>query len=398
MRQIIVHIGHPKTGTSTLQKCLHRSRGALLQHGVLYPHTIRGNNHLAIKPLFVGPEAADRNELRRHKGNYDAIMEDAQNAWTLVCNDIARHKPETVILSSEGFFGLGKNDGVRKFVQELKAMADEVTFVAYIRAPSAFYLSSLSQNIKFSGSFRPHNRLNFFRSSLQHYLQLTNATTNVHKFDRAELIGGDIVQDFTTRYLTKTAASAVKMAESEANLSMSAEAMALLDDIDAGTAPKPYDQLRVLTKEQQRHILRIDRRLPGGTSPKYKPGVARIIHDATSDLEWVENTLDIRFERPEAHPSARFLRLDELTSVRAICLINEQRYQQLGDKALKGLARANQKDRVAAAIHPLIPKAVLRAANGFRNSFRAITRPIRHSGFARRIRNQVKLLKKRLFL
>ena len=386
MKRIIVHIGQAKTGTTTLQGSLFASRDALLKHGVLYPRTIRGNNHRLAKAYFDGPEAAHKLERRLHAGDNGAIVEEATRAWNLIRDDIAKHKPATTILSSESFFSMAMNKGFSDFFELLTDMAEEVTFVAYLRAPSALYLSLYQQNLKVFGDRATLEKHAYYEPPLKHYLQTKHINLKVHKFDRAHLARGDIVADFTSRYLSADAASAVCPPDATANASISAEAMKIFEEIHKGTAPSGYGHLGPFTQSMSKRIRATDSKVPGKSSPRYKPGIARIVHDCSTDLDWVKKSFGIKFDVPEAHPDAVDISIDDLNGVSDFCVLDQDRYVALWRELAE-----NSKNRKASAVARPTPSpnksaGLINPLRSVRRTFRRVTKPIRQSKIARAIR------------
>ncbi|MGI9369243.1 MAG: hypothetical protein ACR2O2_10450, partial [Ruegeria sp.] len=51
-KELILHIGHPKTGTTTLQQTFKKNRDFLEKQGILYPMQSSQYNHKLIVPLW----------------------------------------------------------------------------------------------------------------------------------------------------------------------------------------------------------------------------------------------------------------------------------------------------------------------------------------------------------
>lgn len=84
--RLILHIGAPKTATSSIQSCLASNRAALAAEGILYPGTdINHVPEFLAKLPFSAPEH---------------MNEEAPRRWSQLVNDVASH-PGTVVLSSE---------------------------------------------------------------------------------------------------------------------------------------------------------------------------------------------------------------------------------------------------------------------------------------------------------
>lgn len=338
MKRLIFHIGQPKTGTTTLQGSLAASRKALLKHGVLYPRRILGVNHRHTKAYFAGPQSASRLDRRRLNDDGPAIMEEADRAWKRICEDITHHAPATTILSSEGFFNIARYDAFPDFIRQLRKLADEVVFVTYIRSPSSYYLSSYQQHLKTTGIPQPPRQTELYRRALEPFVQSDQIRLEVHEFSRPDLIGGDIVADFTARYLTPEAAATVKTPDTKANTSISAEAMAILENVHNGANPLEYQDDGPVLANFTRRLIALDSELQGSAAPVYLPGVARIVHQSCTDLDWVRETFGIAFKMPEDAPNARGIKRENLSSVRALCPVDEARYRALWERVIESSA------------------------------------------------------------
>ncbi len=79
--RIVVHIGMPKTGTTTLQNSLANSYNFLIKHGVLYP-VIKGmnNNHFFLGAIVTG-KPGDERTYRGVFDQNDARFEQAQKQF-----------------------------------------------------------------------------------------------------------------------------------------------------------------------------------------------------------------------------------------------------------------------------------------------------------------------------
>ncbi|MEL6683911.1 MAG: hypothetical protein AAFN63_11770 [Pseudomonadota bacterium] len=329
--------------------------------------------------------------MLRHNGNHGALAEEARQAAQLILDDISEHKPDVMILSAESFFSAGRQERFSNLIAQLNAWADKVIVVAYIRAPAPLYLSRVQQNLRLDGFEKPGTgRLNY-RVSLEPYLNTEGITLNVHEYDRTALIGGDIVKDFTTRYLSVAATAAIKTLENEQNTSTSPEAMAIYEDVHAGRIVAKGQDSGTMTRKLSALIRSCDNALAGKSRPVFKPGIARIVHDAEPDMDWVSDTFGIQFKQPKSHPDASGTGVEDLTNVRAICDVDEERYQTL----FRAITRS-QKPFINVETGPLrilrpaisVVKAIRRNpfVKGFRSGFWKVMRPIRKRIATKKIR------------
>ena len=102
MATVYIHIGAPKTATSTLQGVLAANAAKLLKHGVLYPSDLRHGDahHVLICDLI---------EKHQDQPMPDLWYGDCSRgeAWSALLGEIERHGDavKSVVISSELFFG-----------------------------------------------------------------------------------------------------------------------------------------------------------------------------------------------------------------------------------------------------------------------------------------------------
>ena len=137
MPVVYLHIGMPKTGTTTLQFFLGKNRKVLNKNGVDYP-----NASLFLTKLGYNP---NRNALWVHQGygkpKYDAYVQ------TLI--DICK-KHDTVVLSDEGIYHryYRKPELIRTLKERLSAAGIDLKVVVYLRRQDDYLYSLWAQYVK----------------------------------------------------------------------------------------------------------------------------------------------------------------------------------------------------------------------------------------------------------
>jgi hypothetical protein len=225
----ILHIGMPKTGSTTLQRTLHGSSHILQNHGICYPSNLGSSraSHRIMASKLMPAERFPRHLHRcRQQKRADELYLELKNRVTE-----ARVKgwARQVILSSEILFRLpaeGYKLSFRDSVYDL--LGDQFKIVAYLRAPSSAYLALLQQNLKASYTLRPAKPPEY-RKVIKSYQNLFGEDRIcLRVFDRADLFGDDIVQDFCHHYLPAHGGLADQLVlAGETNVSLSAESMAV---------------------------------------------------------------------------------------------------------------------------------------------------------------------------
>lgn len=141
--KIILHIGPPKTGSTSIQSFLDSARQELLNDGVLYPSKGRLEAGVTCRLKLYGRDAKSRRitsktgpDTAHHLLSW-TLAGIAQNiaadrCWTDVLTEIESIKPETVIISSEDFAWLSEGQ-----IQKLKVMLNDysVNILIYFRNP-----------------------------------------------------------------------------------------------------------------------------------------------------------------------------------------------------------------------------------------------------------------------
>ncbi|MCP4474281.1 MAG: hypothetical protein GY821_06895, partial [Gammaproteobacteria bacterium] len=139
-KQLYIHIGTHKTGTTAIQKFLSANSDYLLKHGVLYPDFCRQeykHNHLVYRYSEALNRAVKRNfdekEIVALKKEFD--------------NEIEKSGARKIILSSEELFEpLGKQQW--QFIRTLCSHY-EVFMVVYFRRQDELIISCYNQAVRF---------------------------------------------------------------------------------------------------------------------------------------------------------------------------------------------------------------------------------------------------------
>lgn len=240
----IFHVGHSKTGSTTLQSVFSKSQAALLQKGVLYPSNLdlRYNNH---KLLFA--DMMKSNEVPRHIGrNYSleklpAARKDLQKS---IIDEIERSRPDCLMLSSETRFGRIPAKGRQKFRQVLQGFgSDDIDIVAYVRLPSGWFLSAMNQRMRRSTEIKQPRTLNLVGSISDFFEDFGKDHVHLRPFAREALVGGDVLEDFCAHFLSDYDVSTdILEVDSSPNESFSSEALDIVRRYRAHFMPDKNDQ------------------------------------------------------------------------------------------------------------------------------------------------------------
>jgi hypothetical protein len=143
-RQIFLHIGPHKTGTSAIQRMADENRVVLTRRGILYPS---GRWHGQLGSCFA------RNKLayvyNRHAGFTDSAAIDQSDAayQARLLQELEESECHDAVFSYEGFIDLGPDD-IRELIDFLRDRSDDIRVIAYCRHPLSFAPSEISQRVR----------------------------------------------------------------------------------------------------------------------------------------------------------------------------------------------------------------------------------------------------------
>ena len=180
---IILHIGPPKTGSTSIQSFLNSAHSELLTDGVLYPS--KGRSEAGVTYQIRLNERDNRNNRYKTKTGPDyahhllawALARTVKNVtvdscWSEVIKEIESLNPKTVVISSEYFAWLTEEQ-----LQELQVILKDYSVIIsiYFRNPFNWLLSRYNQIVKkgrYHRSFRAFMREDSFRYiSYEHLLK-----------------------------------------------------------------------------------------------------------------------------------------------------------------------------------------------------------------------------------
>ncbi len=203
MATVYLHIGTPKTATSTLQTVFSRNYKKLLKNGVLYPQSARHGDahHLLICDLI------EKHQDHRMADFWYGDRARGQ-AWEELKADMEAHKDQihSVVLSSELFFGQARN--IDAMHQDILAhlRGHEIKIVVYLRRQDQMYSSFFNQDVKGVRQWA-HCAYQFYDTHqvFEHnYLKSLRIWSDsfgkenvlIRPYESGQWPDGDIVQDF----------------------------------------------------------------------------------------------------------------------------------------------------------------------------------------------------------
>jgi hypothetical protein len=212
MRQLTMHIGTEKTGTTTIQGFLVANRARLRAAGLLVPERLvpprfGGDSHRFLPAIANDDSYSD--EFFRMQGLDTPEARRAAKArwWAAFADEVAQAGTARVIVSSEHLHSrLRRDHEVARLRERLAELFDRIEVVLYIREPVQAAVSLFSTAIKAGGvdSQPPGPEDAYFNNLANHRATIRRwsavfgpAALRVRVFDRSRFAGGDLLEDFS---------------------------------------------------------------------------------------------------------------------------------------------------------------------------------------------------------
>lgn len=180
---LILHVGHGKTGTTSIQRFLHDNQKTLGEYGVAYPSD---------RPKFFA-------ELTGRRGNGQAGQEDSDSAGVIqhINRSIGDQPRPYLLLSSEMMWNLEPAQ-FREIIDAIDAEFDQVHIIVYLRPQQSLYLSMMQQRLRGHSAIIPPEKFSRrFLQPLQRFAEVAGEKNlHIRPFVRKALHEGDAIADF----------------------------------------------------------------------------------------------------------------------------------------------------------------------------------------------------------
>lgn len=212
-RELILHIGTTKTGSTSIQKVLSRSREGLLQQGVCYPLAPGRVQHNLLAHAAMDRDVRERRFRSRQK-DVDSDRSDLHSADTFLdqfateMDALPKTVTRTIISSEYIYIYLHRAAEVQRLREMLQPWFDPMRVVVYLRRQDA-HLTSLYTQLLRAGVVRPPNEFKFRERPLHEldYAELLQRWADVfgggniepRVFERGTDRRFDVVEDFCRR-------------------------------------------------------------------------------------------------------------------------------------------------------------------------------------------------------
>lgn len=203
-REVVLHIGMGKTGTSVIQRFLADHRDALLAGGVLYPRATGPVRHAHLGHSAKSDEHLLRSLVWQRGGHSDPAAY-REHHRTRLAEEIAATRPERLLFSDEGLYSFGPY-AIGNVRSLLAPYAAARTVVVYLRPPAEHLVSRYQQSVKVGATDRlvdfaqgDHRATYDYAHRLAQWEQtLAPVRLLVRPFQVSRFAGGSLLQDFVT--------------------------------------------------------------------------------------------------------------------------------------------------------------------------------------------------------
>jgi hypothetical protein len=231
-REVVLHIGSGKTGTSAIQTFLAGRRDELAAAGVLYPRAMGPVRHVHLSHYVKRDEYLVRSLVWRRGGHTDPEAYRREQRAALG-EELRRTRPRRLLLSDEGLYSLqGRALGVLRSL--LEPYAEQRTVLVYLRPQAEHLVSRYQQSVKVGAierladfAERDHTLLYDYAARLRAWEEaMAPARVLVRPFQPRRFAGGSLLGDLVAAAGLPITAPAA--AGDRRNESLDAEAVEVL--------------------------------------------------------------------------------------------------------------------------------------------------------------------------
>ncbi len=203
--KLILHIGTPKTGSTTIQNFLKLNRNLLDSESILVPKTISTNdgNHRWASVFAYDNDFEDEFTKKIFTEGSKSREELIDEKFNEFKKEIAMSNANICIISSEHLSSrLRKIENIYKLKHLFNDFFEEISILLYIRKPIEAAISLLSTQIK-TGQTPQGLDLEFFSNNLNNLKVIKNwenaflkSNLRIKLFNKENFIDGDLIKDF----------------------------------------------------------------------------------------------------------------------------------------------------------------------------------------------------------
>lgn len=225
LKNIYLHVGGDKTGSTTIQHIFDTNRARLAEAGYYYA---KNTSHFHLASFFSQrPLLLDFYLKRASQCDEGRVKEQAREYVDDLTSDLRSGNYHTMILSYEGLLGLSQEEmyNLRNFLLE---WSESVSVIYYMRPHFSYATSGMSQRVRYGlPAWGIHPPITIYMPRLQILKSVFGRSVlSLRRFSRTDLLGGDVLQDFTAQIkMPKTLVENLDITVPKANESLAEEAI-----------------------------------------------------------------------------------------------------------------------------------------------------------------------------
>lgn len=292
-RTCYLHVGSPKTGSTSIQNWFRANRQVLEKKGILYPGGEK--RHQAILSKFLDDPMGTRFHWLNQRTTLEDIRTYDENAVKKMYTDIRNSPAERILISNELFVTKGRHLDFRRLKQHLSGHFDRVVVIGYVRDPLKALVSRSQEQIK--SGVRTYEAV--AKSPYPIPLEVFDVLLEVfgaencliRNFDEIRGAGVNIIEDLV-HLIDPELELGPDMEFKQVNASLSLEAALVMSGLNS--------KYRVYNNKKSRHVRIADLRsigatgfaLPGETIQKVRPQLL-------AQYAYLNNELGMNFPVPD---------------------------------------------------------------------------------------------------
>ena len=218
---------------------------------------------------------------------------------------LAREKAETCVISSEALF----HDYSVMELANAKSLFSQIssspTMISYVRSPADWFLSMILQRVKLPNDL-PSIAARSPMAVLKSWAEF-DCRLRVRKFDRQNLVGADILKDFSIHALSLSEEEISRFHPAPvSNVALSAEASLILQeywtesecqptpDPNSGAGGANLTEKSSETLLESRYLIRLLRRVDQrGKRAELIPSVRALLNGTSDEVRWLRERFNI---------------------------------------------------------------------------------------------------------
>jgi len=313
-REALIHVGMPKTGTSSIQETFAANPCANIRYAPL-PNA----NHSLLSAICF-ERAPERNRPNKLLGlDRPAAFQRRRKMLRQLSKALNQqaHQSETsaILFSGERFSNAVKSDaGVHEKMRDyLSRWCDSFRIFGYVRPLQSLLPSDFQQRIQVGRAAKLD--LDWYYPNYRQKFEKFDAVygrdrVSLRKFSRADLLQGDVVLDFAQQISADLNPADVK----NTNQSLSLEGTAIL--FTMVRAGRIQDTNREVS-EQNRKIIAALKNIKGRKLAFCSDQLVRVAEKNLSDIDWIEARIGARVFDPQPPKGVVIRREEELFEIAA---------------------------------------------------------------------------------